>query len=127
MQAEQTKSLAVRLPFLALGCLLVGLGYIGAAVPGMPSTVFLLGAVWAFKKSSPKFESWLLYHPLFGATLRQWEESRSISPRVKVIAISTMAVCVSISVLVIHSLTLKWLVLGLAVVGAAVIATRKSA
>ena len=90
--------MAMRLPFLLLGFLFVGLGYVGVIVPGMPTTIFMILAVWAFKKSSPRFESWLLNHRLFGPTLRDWDEHRAISLKTKVIAIATMAAFTSVSI-----------------------------
>jgi uncharacterized membrane protein YbaN (DUF454 family) len=108
------------------GILCVALGYVGILIPGMPSTVFFICALWAFKRSSPRFESWLLNHPVFGSVLRDWEERKVISPRIKAIAITSLVVCVGISVLIIHSEWAKVLVLVMAAVGVAVIATRKS-
>lgn len=84
--------------YLALGVTCVGLGYVGYVVPGMPGTVFLLIALWAFKKSSPRFEAWLLNHPWFGSALRDWERDRSVSMRVKVIACTMIWVSVGASV-----------------------------
>jgi uncharacterized protein len=122
----ETKSKAVRYLFLVLGLAFVGVGYVGIIVPGIPSTICFICALWAFKKSSPRFESWLLNHKVFGPTLRDWEETRSITLRTKWIAIVTMAVFAGISLLVIHKLWVKLLV-GACVVGVAVyIATRKT-
>lgn len=57
-------------------------------VPVMPTTVFFIIALWAFKKSSPRLEAWLLNHPLFGPPLRDWEEHHCIRPRAKAIALT---------------------------------------
>ncbi|WP_319530401.1 YbaN family protein [uncultured Cohaesibacter sp.] len=72
--------------FIALGCVLLGLGILGAFLPGLPTTVFVIGAAWAFGRSSPQLELWLLDHPRFGATLRAWRTSRAIPRRAKVAA-----------------------------------------
>lgn len=117
----------VRLSYLGLGVGCVGLGYIGVLVPGMPSTVFFICALWAFKRSSPKFEVWLLEHRVFGPTLRRWDEDRSMTRRTKVIAIVTMAVCIAISMIFIHRLWVKILLGAIGLGVAAYIATRKSA
>lgn len=41
----------------------------------MPTTVFLIVAAWAFGKSSPRLERWLLEHPKFGPVLVAWRQS----------------------------------------------------
>ena len=126
MQDEDASNRSVRLPFFGLGILAVAIGYVGVIVPGLPSTIFFIAALWAFKRSSPRFESWLLNHPVFGQTLRDWEERKAISPRTKAIAIGTMLVFVSVSVVMIHTFWIKLLVIALAAIGAVYVATRNS-
>jgi uncharacterized protein len=87
---------AVRFAYAALGCLLVALGVIGAFLPVMPTTVFLLGALWAFSMSSARLERWLIEHPRFGPRLVAWREHRVIPTRVKLTAWGSMLVSLGI-------------------------------
>lgn len=80
----------MRLAWFALGCLMVALGVIGALLPVMPTTIFLILAAGCFARSSPRMESWLLNHPRFGATLRQWREQGAISRKGKLCAVAGM-------------------------------------
>ncbi len=89
---------AARFGYLALGCFLVGLGVIGAFLPVLPTTVFLIGALWAFSMSSKRLENWLLTHPRFGPRLVAWRAHRVIPVRVKVFAFSSMAVSLGIMI-----------------------------
>lgn len=75
-----------RLLFAALGCLFVALGVVGAFLPLLPTTPFLILAAGCFARSSPRLEAWLLDHPRFGGTLRAWRERGAIPRRAKVIA-----------------------------------------
>lgn len=75
---------------LALGWLCVGLGMIGVVIPGMPTTIFLIVALWAFSKSSDRFHNWLYHHPRFGPSLRNWSAYRVIPVRAKVFAVALM-------------------------------------
>lgn len=59
-----------------LGLFFVGMAYIGAIVPGIPTTFFALLAAWAFSKSSPKLDKWLHEHRVFGKYLNNWEQKR---------------------------------------------------
>ncbi|WP_439574973.1 YbaN family protein [Phreatobacter sp.] len=76
--------------FLA-GCLFTAIGVVGIILPGLPGTVFLILAAWCFARSSPRFEWWLIHHPRFGPPVRKWRERGAIEPRIKAIAIGSMA------------------------------------
>lgn len=74
-----------------LGLLSLVLGFIGAFVPLLPTTPFVLLAAWAFLRSSPKMHSWLLEHKIFGPSLKDWEDHGAISTKAKFIAIVMIA------------------------------------
>jgi uncharacterized membrane protein YbaN (DUF454 family) len=75
-----------------LGCLCTVIGIVGLILPGLPGTIFLIGAAWCFSRSSPRFEAWLLGHRRLGPPVRQWRESGSIPRRVKALASVSLAV-----------------------------------
>ncbi|WGF86596.1 YbaN family protein [Marinivivus vitaminiproducens] len=106
-----------RLAYLGLGWVGVALGAIGVVVPGMPTTIFLLIALWAFARSSPRFAAWLYGHRLFGPPLRNWHEHGVIPVRAKVLAIATMAA--SLAILAAFGLVSLWI---LVAVGAVMLA-----
>lgn len=76
-------SLLRRLLYQGLALLCVGLGALGAFLPLLPTTPFLIVAAWAAGRSSPELKAWLRNHPRFGAILRRWEDERAISARAK--------------------------------------------
>jgi len=82
---------------LSIGWICVGLGFIGIFVPGLPTTIFLIIALWAFTKSSNKLRIWLLNHKKFGPFLRDWQEHRVVPLRAKILMV-ILQTCVVIMV-----------------------------
>ena len=69
---EMASRCGLRYALIGLGWVNVALGAIGIVVPGMPTTVFLLIALWAFSKSSERFRTWLYEHRRLGPPIRAW-------------------------------------------------------
>ena len=76
-----------KVALLALGWICVGLGFIGIFVPGLPTTIFLIIALWAFTKSSEKLRTWLLNHKRFGPILRNWQEQKVVPLKAKILMV----------------------------------------
>ena len=76
---------------MALGLFCVGMAYIGIVVPGIPFSIFLVIAAWAFAKSSPRLHAWLYNHPWFGKFLTNWTEKKVFPTRGKYLMILVMA------------------------------------
>ncbi len=72
--------------WLGAGLLMLALGIIGALLPVMPTTIFLILAVGCFGRSSPALEAKLLAHPRYGRSLRAWRQEGAISARGKRLA-----------------------------------------
>lgn len=86
-----TKPVMVRLLnrqlfYRALAIMATGLGMVGVVLPLLPTTPFLIVAVWAAGKSSPRLELWLLEHPQFGPLLKGWRERGAIPVFAKYLA-----------------------------------------
>jgi len=66
--------------YLVLGLTFVGLGVVGAFLPVLPTTPFMILAAACFARSSTRLENWLLGHSRFGPLLRDWR-ARGAIPR----------------------------------------------
>ncbi len=89
----------VRLAFVLLGCAFVAIGVAGVFLPLLPTTPFMLLAAACFARASTRFYNWLLNTRAFGPAILEWRMHRSIPYRVKLFAIATMALTLSISIL----------------------------
>jgi uncharacterized protein len=87
-----------RLVYFALGWFFFGLGVLGAMLPVLPTTPFMLLAAWGFSRSSPRFERWLLEHPWFGPSIVRWRRHRVVPARVKKVSYATMLATFTLSV-----------------------------
>lgn len=72
------------------------LGIIGAFLPVIPTTPFLILSAFLFSKSSPRFHKWLLNLPLAGAGIRDWNENRVIRPRAKILCLTMIALSLGV-------------------------------
>lgn len=78
-----------------IGLLFVGLAIIGAILPVMPTTVFLLVAAACFARSSPYLYNKLLSNKAFGPLIRDWENHKSIPRRAKYTALISIVLAAS--------------------------------
>lgn len=73
----------------ALGFLFTGLGILGVWIPGLPTTVFILLAMWAFSNSSKKLHNWLLRIPILKHAVseaRRFQNEGTVDIRAKFIS-----------------------------------------
>ena len=114
-----------RAGWLVVGLVAVGVGTIGIVVPGLPTTVFFIVAAWCFSRSSPRLERWVLNLPRVGPMVGDYRAGLGMPLRAKAIAISMIAVFVTLSVvLFIGSWPWRLVVLALGVIGVAYIILR---
>ena len=90
IKPDSLANCTARWGLLAFGWLMVALGMIGVVVPGMPTTLFLITAVWAFSKCSVRLQCWLWKHKTFGPPIRAWHLHRIIPVKAKVMAAAMM-------------------------------------
>ena len=86
-----------RAVYLLAGLLFVGLAVLGALLPVLPTTPFVLLASYCFVRSSPALHRWLLRNRWFGPLLRDWQQHRGVRRRVKATALCVLPLALGTS------------------------------
>ena len=77
--------------YVVIGFAAVGMAVLGALLPGLPTTVFLLIALWAFSRSSQRMHRWVRQAPVFREAMThvdRYQAERTIALGVKILAVS---------------------------------------
>ncbi|WP_158234125.1 YbaN family protein [Oceaniglobus indicus] len=82
----------LRVIWFLIGAIALVLGLIGAVLPLLPTTPFVILAAFAFGKSVPAFQTRLEQNRIFGPIIADWRASGAIAPRYKVLSVAMMAV-----------------------------------
>lgn len=79
----------IRIVLVLAGLAATLLAIAGAVLPGLPTTPFLLVALWAFARSSERLYGWLEHIPLLKSALAEahrFEKRRAVRMPVKIFA-----------------------------------------
>lgn len=78
--------------WLSLGAASLLTGIVGAFVPVLPTTPFVLLAAFCFSCGCERCERWMLEHRRFGPMVRDWRRNRAVPLRAKQLAVVMMAI-----------------------------------
>jgi uncharacterized protein len=88
----------MRVFWIILGLLSLGLGTVGAFLPLLPTVPFLLLAAYSFSKSSERLHYWLINHRVLGPPIIAWRDGGVIGPRAKFMACGSIVASFGVSV-----------------------------
>lgn len=86
-----------RAVLVVAGLLSLLLGLLGAVLPGLPTTPFVLLAAACFAQASPRLHRWLVQHRWLGPMVRDWEAHHTLPLRIKWLASAMIALMVGVS------------------------------
>lgn len=113
--------------YAILGCAFVVIGGIGAFLPVLPTTPFMILALWMFSKSSQRFHDWLYHHKMFGPPLQSWQQHRVIPIKAKLLSVTMISI--SLVLMLLYSSSSPWAKAGVALLmlyGAAYVLSKPS-
>ena len=113
-------SAPVRWVLIVIGWFTLVLGIIGAFLPVVPTTPFVLVSAACFARSSPRFYRMLMENKYVGPYLRAWREEHRIPKHAKILATVMIALTLTPSTLLF--IPILAVQIGVLAIGVAVIA-----
>lgn len=81
----------MKLLYILLGFASVALGLIGVVVPGLPTTPFLLLALYCFGKGSMRLQRWFMQTQVYQKYLKSYDQSRAMTLKQKLTILAIAA------------------------------------
>lgn len=97
----------LRIFYVVLGFLSLGLGVIGIILPILPTTPFLLLTAFCFVKGSDKFDKWFKETSIYKKHLESFEKNRAMTLKTKVSILLMADIMLSFPLILSNSIHLK--------------------
>lgn len=96
-----------KIVLITVGSLSLALGFLGAFLPVLPTTPFLLLSAYCYLHSSKRLYRWLINHPLLGAYIYNYLTYRAITRSTRYGALFFLWVTLIVSMVVTANLKLS--------------------
>ena len=100
-----------RVIYLVLGCVGLGLGALGAALPLLPAFPFLLLAAVCFGKSSPRLHNWFIGTKLYKNNLGSFVRGQGMTIKAKFRIMSVVTLTMAVGFLMMSRVPLGQIIL----------------
>ena len=111
----------IKILYIILGTISLGIGVIAIFIPGLPTTPFLLLTAGLYMRSSPRLYRLIITNKYIGPIIQDFQKKRGMTRITKLRAIGTMWLMIGISVIfLIDSLTIDLIVIAVGVIGTVV-------
>jgi len=110
----------LKLFYNIIGTVSLFFGFIGVILPIIPTTPFVLLSAACYYKGSERLHGWLSRNEVFGPMIRDYEEHGGMRRATKMKALTIMwAAVLGSALLILDTLTMRVLILLVAVIGTA--------
>lgn len=100
--------------YIVFGCLGLGMGFVGAILPLLPSFPFLMLAAFCFARSSKKLDSWFRGTRLYRENLEDYVSGRGMTVKSKIRVIITITLLMGIGFVI---MAIRGIIVGCVVLG----------
>lgn len=97
--------------YVIVGCIGLGLGALGAALPLLPAFPFLMLAAFCFARSSEKLDNWFRNTKLYKNNLESYVQGRGMTKKTKVKIMITFTALMSVGFVMMGSVPVGRIVL----------------
>lgn len=85
--------------YIIIGSLSLGLAILGIFLPLLPTTPLLLLSAALYLRSSERLYNWLINHPQLGPYIRNFREYKAIPRRAKIVSVSLVWITIGYCIL----------------------------
>ena len=100
-----------KLLYMIIGCIGLGLGALGAALPLLPAFPFLLLAAFCFGKSSKRLHKWFIGTKLYKNNLESYVKGRGMTWKTKIRIMIIVTVTMSVGFIMMNAVPVGRIVL----------------
>lgn len=104
------KNKVLKIIFITLAFIFLGLGVLGVALPILPTTPFLLAASFFFAKGSERFHNWFISTKLYKNYLDDFVKTRAMTLKAKLRILIPVSIMLIISFFTIKNIYAKALI-----------------
>lgn len=97
--------------YIIAGCIGLGLGALGAALPLLPAFPFLMLAAFCFARSSEKLDNWFRNTKLYKNNLESYVQGRGMTKKTKIRIMITVTLLMSVGFVMMGSVPVGRIVL----------------
>ncbi len=99
--------------YIAVGCVSLGIGAVGAVMPLLPAFPFLLLTAFCFAKSSQRLHDWFIATKLYKNNLESYVAGKGMTAKTKARIIGMVTALMSIGFIMMHAVPVGRIVLGI--------------
>lgn len=103
----------MRIIYLTIGIIMLGIGAVGAALPFLPAFPFLLAAAFCFAKSSDRLHNWFIGTKMYKNNLESYIKKRGMTRAAKTRLILVVTATMSVGFIMMHKVPTGRIVLGI--------------
>ena len=87
-----------KIVYIVLGCICLGIGAVGAVLPILPTTPFLLVAAFCFARSSERLNNWFKGTKLYKNNLENFVRGQGMDIKAKMRIMTTVTIIMAIAI-----------------------------